>query len=498
YSLPRLGFGGLAESLGEKAVGAAAIAVVTFWVWRLFREVVIFYGRRLVELTESGLDDVLLPIANQLGPLVIFIAGALVGLQYLGVELSGLLVAIGGASFILAFALQDILSNIFSGLSLVVDTPFAYRDLIVLSDGTVCEVRRIGLRVTELYDINRHSIIYVPNSQLSNERLVNITRPSPDLIDTLTVTVDMDTADLERARELFRSIMLGHPDVLGDLGEKLAHLPAFGSLEAGEDKRENGRARLALEQRLDERLEGILARTDRLVARARSLKKNGLTRAEAQRLEAEFLPILADFGVSVETLAHKRGRVRHVCRYNSDPKSLLGIVHEWITVWACDPDLGGNADTRLDIAALWDEAIDEPLNDHQLLVKQWNRRIRQLVNRLAYLRTKFADPRGVEQRLDGLLLDLLAWLRTSFKEPVVAWKAPDVNFLGPNDKGLGFALEFFIDDIELEHFERQERVRRELEMEIVRRLRAEGIGLPLPQQVIIIRRQPALGARLPG
>src|SRR5258705_1838778 len=248
YSLPHLGFGGLAERLGEKAAGVAVIVVVTFWIWRLFREVIIFYGRGLVELTESGLDDVLLPIANQLGPIFIFIAGALVALQYLGVELSGLLVAIGGASFILAFALQDILSNIFSGLSLVVDTPVAYRDLIVLSDGTVCEVRRIGLRVTELYNINSHSIIYVPNSQLATERLVNITRPSPDLIDTLQVTVDMDT-DLDRARALFASIMLGHPDVLGDLDEKLEHLPAFGSLEAGEGKRENGRARLALEQR---------------------------------------------------------------------------------------------------------------------------------------------------------------------------------------------------------------------------------------------------------
>jgi MscS family membrane protein len=122
--------------------------------------------------------------------------------------------------------------------------------------------------------------------------------------------------------------------------------------------------------------------------------------------------------------------------------------------------------------------------------------MRLLVNRLGYLRTKFAAPRGVEQRLDGLLLELLAWLRTSFKEPVVAWKAPDVNFLGVNEKGLGFGLEFFIDDIELEHFERQERVRRELETEIVRRLRAEGIGLPFPQQIITIRRLPAVGGRL--
>ena len=489
YSLPHLGFGGAATDFDTRLTGVAVIAVVTVWVWRLFKDVVIYYGREVVERTESSLDDVLLPIANQLGPIFIFIAGALVALQYMGVQLQGLLVAIGGASFILAFALQDILSNIFSGLSLVVDTPFAYRDLIVLSDGTVCEVRRIGLRVTELYNINSHSIIYVPNSQLANERLVNMTRPSPDLIDTLEVTVEAG-ADLERVRDMFAAILLGHPDVLGGLDEKLANLPEFQCLEAGDGKRTNGLARLDLERRLNAQLEAILARIDRLVARTRSLKKNGLTREETRQLEAEFLPLLAEFGVSDQAIGRPRGRVRHLCTYNSDPKSLLGLVHEWITVWACDPDLGGNEDTRLDIAALWDETIDEPLNDHQLLVKQWNRRMHQLVNRLSYLRTKFADPRGMEQRLDGLLLDLLAWLRTSFKEPAVKWKAPDVNFLGANDKGMAFALEFFIDDIELEHFERQERVRRELEMEIVRRLREAEIDLPFPHQVVTIRRQP--------
>ena len=51
-----------------------------------------------------------------------------------------------------------------------------------------------------------------------------------------------------------------------------------------------------------------------------------------------------------------------------------------------------------------------------------------------------------------------------------------------------FAVELFIDDIELEHFERQERVRRELMMELVRRLRAAGVDLPSYQQTITLRR----------
>src|SRR5690606_16329070 len=98
--------------------------------------------------------------------------------------------------------------------------------------------------------------------------------------------------------------------------------------------------------------------------------------------------------------------------------------------------------------------------------------------------------RGYEQRLDDTLLELVAWMRGSFKEPKASWKNPDVNFAGMDDRGLSFSIQFFIDDIELEHFERQDRVRRELQKEIVRQLRAAGIELPFPQQVIALR--PAL------
>ena len=127
------------------------------------------------------------------------------------------------------------------------------------------------------------------------------------------------------------------------------------------------------------------------------------------------------------------------------------------------------------------------MNDHQLLVMQWNRRMRLLIGRLSKCYARFSNPRGYEQRLDDLLLELVAWLRNNFKEPEARWKNPDVNFNGPDDKGLGFTLQFFIDDIELEHFERQDRVRRELQKEIVRRLRAAGIDMPFAQHVVMMR-----------
>ena len=199
---------------------AVVIAIVTYWSWKLVKEVVVHYGQELSRRSETRVDDVLLPIVDQFAPLVFSLLGGTIILQHLGVKLDALLVAIGGAAFILAFALQDILSNVFSGLSLLVDTPFKYGDLVMLEDGKVCQVVRIGVRVTQLYDIYAHALIYMPNSKLANERLVNLMQPTPELVSTVTVELHGE-ADVEQARLLLNDVLDGHPDLVGDIDRKL-------------------------------------------------------------------------------------------------------------------------------------------------------------------------------------------------------------------------------------------------------------------------------------
>lgn len=485
-SLEELGFRDMIVDAVEKAAVVGIIITVAYALWRVVKEVVLYYGRQFAETSESNLDDVLLPIVHQLSPVVIVIGAALTALQYLGISLDSVMVAIGGASFILAFALQDILSNVFSGLSLVVDTPFAYRDLVLLADGTLCEVRRIGLRVTELYNVNTHAIIYVPNNQLANERLMNMTRPSPDLIDSIQVTVPDDT-NLMEVQEMLGKILDGHPDILGELDAKIEQLPNFASLEAGEIKQTNGGARLRLEKQVNAKLNAIHAGLNALIQHVRKVERGGISGQERQALEKEFEHLLDMFGVKVQKTQTARGKAQWNSTMSLETNNLVGLVREWATVWACDPDLGGDENSRTVVGPLWDERLDNPLNDQELLIAQWSRRLRQLQRRLAALREKFDNPRGVEQRLDDLLTELASWLRRNFKEDDTDWKSPDVNFEGPNDKGYVFTLEFFIDDIELEHFERQERVRREIMHEVVRRFTEAGIRVPYPQMIMTFR-----------
>lgn len=63
-------------------------------------------------------------------PPLIYVFGTFFFLQSLGIDLTGLWVAFGGITFVLGFALKDILANFFSGLVLLIDTPFQFDDMV--------------------------------------------------------------------------------------------------------------------------------------------------------------------------------------------------------------------------------------------------------------------------------------------------------------------------------------------------------------------------------
>ena len=78
-----------------------------------------------------------MPLLNTLGPLIFFLAALIIILQTLGVDVGLVAVSIGAVGLILGFAFQDSLSNLFSGIYLMIDPPFRENDLIILADGKI-------------------------------------------------------------------------------------------------------------------------------------------------------------------------------------------------------------------------------------------------------------------------------------------------------------------------------------------------------------------------
>jgi small-conductance mechanosensitive channel len=102
---------------------------------------------------------------------VIMLIGALVAFQFVGIDLSGLMVIFGALSVGIGFGLQNLTSNFVSGLILLVERPIRVGDRVTIGD-TEGDVVEINIRSTEIRSLNNISII-VPNSEFVSTQVIN-------------------------------------------------------------------------------------------------------------------------------------------------------------------------------------------------------------------------------------------------------------------------------------------------------------------------------------
>jgi MscS family membrane protein len=211
-----------------QAYGIVLIAILTFVVYKLFKEIVIHLGRKWAERTQTELDEVLIPILDKVGGLVILIFGAMATLTYLHYNITFLLAGVGVFGLVIAFAAQDALSNFFSGVALLLDRPFTEGDYITISSGELCRVEKIGVRSCRLYDVFQHNYIVLPNNKLVNDKITNMNEPDERGVVEVAVNVVHGT-DIGKVEEVLTEVATSNPEVLEEEGrEPAVRLSNFG------------------------------------------------------------------------------------------------------------------------------------------------------------------------------------------------------------------------------------------------------------------------------
>ena len=137
--------------------------------------------------------------------------GTLVILQAAGINLTSLNVLVGALGVGLGFGLQNITSNFFSGLILLLERPIRIGDRVEIA-GAVGEVRDIAARATTLVT-DEHLAIIVPNSQFISERVINWSRPNTLTAYVLTFHVSYDS-DPDLVRRVLALAAANHKHVL--------------------------------------------------------------------------------------------------------------------------------------------------------------------------------------------------------------------------------------------------------------------------------------------
>ena len=160
-------------------------------------------GRRPIPRLLLALPRLLLILAT----LWILIAGVW------GVNLSAALTALGVTSLVISFALQDTLSGIASGFTLLADQPFAPGDWIE-SEQVEGRVIDVNWRSTRIQDRNG-DLIVIPNGQLSTATITNYDQPTRFHRVTMPVQIER-TAAPTAAIEMLVAAARATPGVVED------------------------------------------------------------------------------------------------------------------------------------------------------------------------------------------------------------------------------------------------------------------------------------------
>ena len=140
----------------------------------------------------------------------VLVIGAMLALTSLGVSLGPVLAVLGGASFVLAFALQSNLGNFASGLMLLVTKPFDVGDEVKVA-GYWAFVDSISLANTKLKDFGGN-IVTLPNNTVWGADIINYTHTDIRKLQ-FSVYVKFEQ-DLDKIHRIWMDIVNSQPKLL--------------------------------------------------------------------------------------------------------------------------------------------------------------------------------------------------------------------------------------------------------------------------------------------
>lgn len=207
---------------------AARTLIIFSIVWAAYRlvDVVAEVFADKARETETKLDDQLVPLLRKSSKVLVVVAGALLVLQNLNVNVASLLAGLGIGGLAFAFAAKDTLANFFGSVMIFLDNPFQIGDWIVV-DGTEGVVEEVGFRSTRIRTFY-NSLIVIPNSKFTDRPIDNYgARRYRRIFTTLNLTYDTTPEQMQAFVEGVRAIIKANPNTRKDYYE--VHMSGFGA-----------------------------------------------------------------------------------------------------------------------------------------------------------------------------------------------------------------------------------------------------------------------------
>lgn len=173
-----------------------------------------WYSERWGKSVKGHIQDEFGPLFRRLVVILVYTIAIVFILKHFKQDISSIVVSLGVGSLAVALAAKDTLANMIAGFMIMTDRPFRIGDRIMLESGEKGDVYDIGLRSTKILTFD-NTLIIVPNQQIINEKVTNLSYPDPQIRVTVEVGVAYGT-DLDKAKGILEEVCGNHPDVLED------------------------------------------------------------------------------------------------------------------------------------------------------------------------------------------------------------------------------------------------------------------------------------------
>ena len=161
----------LGFSIGTLTLEKIFYILLLILICYIVSKIILHVIRKLT--SRSPLDPSIQAFITTGAKIILIILSTLIITEYLGIPTTSLVALLSVVSLAISLSVQNLLTNVFGGMTLLLTRPFIVGDYVELDNlsGTVIET---GLIYTKLLTVENKTVC-LPNSQVSDGRIVNYT-----------------------------------------------------------------------------------------------------------------------------------------------------------------------------------------------------------------------------------------------------------------------------------------------------------------------------------
>lgn len=195
-----------AQDFGFQILIAIIIAIIGY----IFVKLIISFLKKV--LSNTKIEQTAITFIVSVSRVILYVFVIIAILSTLGVNVNSIIAAVSAAALTAGLALQDTLSNIASGVIILISKPFVAGDIIEF-EGLKGRIISIKIFTTTINTYDNRTVT-IPNSHLTKENLINCTKEEARRLD-LKYTVSYEE-DIQKVKEVILNVINENNLILTD------------------------------------------------------------------------------------------------------------------------------------------------------------------------------------------------------------------------------------------------------------------------------------------